>query len=112
MPQARGYSSLKDRPPPGLNLVYNPSAHSNTIFHGFMRAHRFPINATTKPIPTHQMTQTKVGEKFREGVWLPKSPVAMTKPNRKTDSSLIGASSNGLAMISRNHRRRNRLYRQ
>ncbi len=68
MPRATGYSTFSERLPPGLSLAYSHSAHSKSIFQGFMSAHRFPTSAATNPMPTHQIIQMKVGAKFKVGV--------------------------------------------
>ena len=75
-------------------------------------AHTLPSRATTNPIPTHQIIQTKVGAQFRWDMLEPNSPAAMTSPSRKTDAALMANTVKGFISASLNNGELNRLYRQ
>ena len=52
-----------------------------------------PSSAATKPIPTHQIIQTKVGAKFASGFSLPNSAVASVSSSIATAAARMGSSS-------------------
>ena len=57
------------------------------VLQGFTTAQRLPSKDTTKPMPTHQIIQTKVGVKLSTGRSDPKSPVAMTRKKSSKEAS-------------------------
>ena len=90
MPQRCGYLNPRCSDCSGHTNSKRLSDQVNIIFQGLINAHRLPKRATKNPIPTHQITQKKVGAKLSTALVVPNSAVATTNHNSKQDNIFAG----------------------